>query len=271
MEKHQAENAGATPVEGPQPESAPPSSSSSSVSLSERETLPRYGIEWVSPTMPISVPRENGYWTPWHLASAALARLQSEREMDALIIQRLTDKLIEQGGKFQSERESIVAHWQGLMAALSERVQSERETHDPACNRGDGPHENGETCAAYLARSCRELADKTSETSDMWLAERAAWQSERETLIAGKRWPCLSYFLTGQELAQLATTQFEERQHAEAEIARLSSQLAGLRTALDGIRGFAATFDEPTWAGIAKKAAAALAASKERKGNGDGA
>lgn len=30
--------------------------------------LPRYGITWQGPQLPISVPMADGYWTPWHLA-----------------------------------------------------------------------------------------------------------------------------------------------------------------------------------------------------------
>ncbi len=38
--------------------------------------LPRYGIRWNGPTQPISVPMGDGYWTPWHLAHAAIAALR---------------------------------------------------------------------------------------------------------------------------------------------------------------------------------------------------
>lgn len=36
------------------------------------EGLPRYGIRWSGPGTPLSVPMDDGYWTPWHLAEAAL-------------------------------------------------------------------------------------------------------------------------------------------------------------------------------------------------------
>ena len=41
--------------------------------------LPRYGIRWNGPTQPISVPIGDGYWTPWHLAHAAIAALQAQQ------------------------------------------------------------------------------------------------------------------------------------------------------------------------------------------------
>jgi hypothetical protein len=36
----------------------------------EGEGLPRYGIRWNGVDQPLSVPMDDGYWTPWHLAGA---------------------------------------------------------------------------------------------------------------------------------------------------------------------------------------------------------
>ena len=41
--------------------------------LKTRE-LPRYGISWNGPQQPISVPMDEGYWTPAHIAQAELAK-----------------------------------------------------------------------------------------------------------------------------------------------------------------------------------------------------
>jgi hypothetical protein len=35
--------------------------------------MPRYGLRWNGPTDPLAVPMGDGYWTPWHLASDAVA------------------------------------------------------------------------------------------------------------------------------------------------------------------------------------------------------
>ena len=32
------------------------------------EGLPRYGLRWNGPQLPLAVPMPDGYWTPWHLA-----------------------------------------------------------------------------------------------------------------------------------------------------------------------------------------------------------
>lgn len=39
--------------------------------------LPRYGVRWNGPTQPLSVPKDDGYWTPWHLAQAECEKLRS--------------------------------------------------------------------------------------------------------------------------------------------------------------------------------------------------
>jgi hypothetical protein len=60
----------------------------------EGQGLPRYGLRWTGPGIPLSVPMDDGYWTPWHLAEAATvapgsvaitaAQLQSiHRDLDA--------------------------------------------------------------------------------------------------------------------------------------------------------------------------------------------
>lgn len=42
------------------------------------EGLPRYGLRWNGPTTPLSVPMDDGYWTPWHLANAEAERQREE-------------------------------------------------------------------------------------------------------------------------------------------------------------------------------------------------
>ena len=36
--------------------------------IDEGEGLPRYGLSWNGPTVPLTKPMGDGYWTPWHLA-----------------------------------------------------------------------------------------------------------------------------------------------------------------------------------------------------------
>lgn len=47
--------------------------------------LPRYGLRWNGSTQPLSVPMDDGYWTPWHLAERLLLALRKiEEESDAV-------------------------------------------------------------------------------------------------------------------------------------------------------------------------------------------
>lgn len=45
----------------------------------EGHGIPRYGIRWNGPTEPMSVPMEDGYWTPWHLAHRQIEYLVWDR------------------------------------------------------------------------------------------------------------------------------------------------------------------------------------------------
>ena len=44
----------------------------------EGEGLPRFGLQWNGPTSPLSVPMNDGYWTPWHLANDEIDQLQAK-------------------------------------------------------------------------------------------------------------------------------------------------------------------------------------------------
>ncbi|WP_296125110.1 hypothetical protein [Pseudomonas sp. Ga0074129] len=47
----------------------------------EGEGLPRYGLRWNGPGQPLSVPMDDGYWTPWHLANSAADHSEDARQM----------------------------------------------------------------------------------------------------------------------------------------------------------------------------------------------
>lgn len=51
----------------------------------EGEALPRYGIRWNGPGLPLSVPMEDGYWTPWHLAATVVEHSPQKPEATYLI------------------------------------------------------------------------------------------------------------------------------------------------------------------------------------------
>lgn len=60
-------------LQGIVPDASPPEPE---VNDAERAPqLPRYGIRWNGPKTPITVPMEDGYWTPWHIAAGQVRRL----------------------------------------------------------------------------------------------------------------------------------------------------------------------------------------------------
>ncbi|WP_223535323.1 hypothetical protein [Pseudomonas sp. GL-B-16] len=42
--------------------------------------LPRFGLRWNGPSNPLAVSMEDGYWTPWHLASQLKAENEAMRK-----------------------------------------------------------------------------------------------------------------------------------------------------------------------------------------------
>lgn len=47
----------------------------------EGADLPRYGLRWNGPAQPLSVPMDDGYWTPWHLADSTRKQLREALEL----------------------------------------------------------------------------------------------------------------------------------------------------------------------------------------------
>lgn len=46
----------------------------------QHPALPRYGLRWNGPGEPVSVPMDDGYWTPFHMALEALEALQVDAD-----------------------------------------------------------------------------------------------------------------------------------------------------------------------------------------------
>jgi hypothetical protein len=45
----------------------------------ENRGLPRFGLQWNGPEEFVATPMPDGYWTPWHLADAALRAAEGQR------------------------------------------------------------------------------------------------------------------------------------------------------------------------------------------------
>lgn len=77
---------------------------------SELPALERYGIEWRGPHMPIALPMPDGYWTPWHIAEAALKEREHERrpiaDWERQSMEFLAKKLHERGDELSEDSAS---------------------------------------------------------------------------------------------------------------------------------------------------------------------
>ena len=89
--------------------------------------LQRYGIEWTGPKTPICVAKDDGYWTPWHVAQAELAALRAEVERrhgiggELIIARRERDEARNELAALRAERDAIQAS-RDTQAALTREV-----------------------------------------------------------------------------------------------------------------------------------------------------
>lgn len=98
--------------------------------------LPRYGLRWNGPSQPLSVPMDDGYWTPWHLAEALRAENEqlrdSTKRIDAYWQSELRDCRNERD-LLTAELEALRAesqHWKNMHArsmAMRMSVEFERD------------------------------------------------------------------------------------------------------------------------------------------------
>ena len=84
--------------------------------------LPRYGLRRNGPSQPLSVPMDDGYWTPWHLAEALRAENEqlrdSTKRIDAYWQSELRD--------CRNERDTLTAELEaarGLLREVRHRCQ----------------------------------------------------------------------------------------------------------------------------------------------------
>lgn len=45
--------------------------------LPENQQLERFGLQWNGPKEFVATPMPDGYWTPWHVAQAEIAKLRA--------------------------------------------------------------------------------------------------------------------------------------------------------------------------------------------------
>lgn len=87
--------------------------------------LPRYGIRWNGPDQPLSVPMDNGYWTPWHLA-ANVAELLEGCEPGYSDVERLCKVLSYLGVSTPESMEQSCARWLSLVRTLLRTAETSK-------------------------------------------------------------------------------------------------------------------------------------------------
>ena len=86
------------------------------------DELIRYGVLWRGPTEPTCEPMEDGYWTPWHIAQARIAKAMQEREELAEIISKLLEMVERHWGDYDEPIPSGVTILHDRACAAAERL-----------------------------------------------------------------------------------------------------------------------------------------------------
>jgi hypothetical protein len=175
---------------------------------------PRYGIRWNGPTEPITVPMEDGYWTPWHLADIAIAKVERERD----------------------EARAEVTRQRGVVEDL-EYLEQEILRLFPYSYDDDSEEEEADPseCLGYAAREMRQITRQRDEARaevDHW---KGAAREHAENLTAARAE--IETLLNA--LASISVDEYEttssasEKVHGHAKIARRAiSKCRQLRTRL---------------------------------------
>lgn len=91
----------------------------------------RYGIRWNGPSVPLAVPMEDGYWTPWHIANEALEQMQEK------LIQRARTSQFHKSNHLAAE--ALLTQAQEKLrnrAIILRQFQAHKECRDDV--KGDG-------------------------------------------------------------------------------------------------------------------------------------
>lgn len=154
--------------------------------------MARFGIRWNGPQSPIAVPMDDGYWTPWHVASAEVERLRKDLD-DARKAAAEVDRA---GGDAPHEPCMGLAAWircRGEMqrAAEARAVKAEAERDELrtewfgiAGGENSFPSDHGGDCiaqqqvAAWLADGQAARAELEQLRTRAEVADRAASDAE---------------------------------------------------------------------------------------------
>jgi hypothetical protein len=186
-------------------------------------TLNRYGIRWTAPQTPISVPMDDGYWTPYHSAQArideleaenarlraafdvVMAKLRAERTAREQEIAILNDDVLRAGEVINMLKEQLKQAEADLSANLARKV-------DAGLRAGKilGPDYDG----VSMEQVATELVQMKAENARL-KAERDYWAHLERSAKEVESWPA---WKRGEQSVSLTP-------EAERGIARLRMQV----------------------------------------------
>lgn len=103
------------------------------------DELVRYSVQWYGPAQPICSPMPDGYWTPWHVATAEIDDMRAERDrlrtQLAEVIAR-AERAEANAANWEEQANDRVSDWDEVRAerdALKLRLAA-AEDMNAACN-----------------------------------------------------------------------------------------------------------------------------------------
>lgn len=156
--------------------------------------LPRFGLRWNGPREFVPTPMDDGYWTPYHLAAAEIARLEArivEAEAALSAWEQVWDALNEMGAQLGDINKplAVTASW-ALMSIERDAAREQLDAVSEAIstNRYMDPPDGGSVTLAEQVRRMSAEAEALRlcqwalrEPLDNWKGE-----CERKALDASR-------------------------------------------------------------------------------------
>lgn len=161
----------------------------------EGEGLPRYGLRWNGPSQPVSVPMDDGYWTPWHLAAATAPVQQATDGGRNLRYEGLFE------GETEEQRSLRLAPVQPVSAEMVNRFLAwplpTDVCADPCASMSGYPHHRSGTnlLTALQARAMLEHVLVDHSAHDLKMVEQPIAAPAEPSIESVLLW--LNYYVSG--------------------------------------------------------------------------
>lgn len=149
------------------------------------DELVRYSVQWYGPAQPICSPMPDGYWTPWHVATAEIDDMRAERDrlrtQLAEVIAR-AERAEANAANWEEQANDRVSDWDEVRAerdALRADAERMKWLADYMVEIEYEPTPEETVCIWLLMN--KELRRERYETSDLRAAIDAAMERADET------------------------------------------------------------------------------------------